>query len=239
MVAREAELAERAALITVTSEQLGEKWAPRHPRVRPLPNGVPDGFLAACLDAAPPADIAAIPGPRLLYIGVISRWLDDALLAQLACIHPEWSLVLVGPVEAASRALRQLPNVHLLGARAHDELPGYLAGWDGCLLPFARNDSTRFISPTKTLEYMAAELPIVSTPITDVAEPYGHIAYLGSSPAEFLEACEAALQAGPEERADRTAQMRRVLAGTSWDVTVASMETLLAAMVSKKVTVPA
>ena len=106
-------------------------------------------------------------------------------------------------------------------------------------MPFAMNESTRFISPTKTLEYMAAELPIVSTPITDVSDPYGHIVYLGSTREEFFAACEAALGAGPQERAARTAQMRQVLAGTSWDVTVASMETLLAATVAKKVTVPA
>ena len=86
---------------------------------------------------------------------------------------------------------------------------------------------------------MAAELPIVSTPITDVAEPYGEIVYLGSTPGEFLAACEAALSAEPEERARRTSQMRQVLAGTSWDVTVAAMETLLTAAVAKKTTVPA
>jgi glycosyltransferase involved in cell wall biosynthesis len=96
-----------------------------------------------------------------------------------------------------------------------------------CLLPFARNEATRFISPTKTLEYMAAELPIVSTPITDVAEPYGHIVYLGDTPENFISACEAALASPPEERAGRAAQMRQVLAGTSWDVTVSAMERLL------------
>jgi UDP-galactopyranose mutase len=107
------------------------------------------------------------------------------------------------------------------------------------LLPFARNDATRFISPTKTLEYMAAELPIVSTPITDVAEPYGDIVYLGGTPAEFMAACGAALAAGTEERETRAAKMRRVLAGTSWDVTVSAMEKLLAAAVAKKTAVPA
>src|SRR3954454_18794460 len=85
------------------------------------------------------------------------------------------------------------PNLHFLGQRKYAELPGYLAGWDVCLLPFARNDSTRFISPTKTLEYMAAERPIVSTPIAAVAEPYGHIVYVGDATEEFLRACEVAL----------------------------------------------
>jgi glycosyltransferase involved in cell wall biosynthesis len=123
--------------------------------------------------------------------------------------------------------LPRRPNIHYFGQRTYEELPRYLAGWDVCLLPFARNDATRFISPTKTLEYMAAELPIVSTPITDVAEPYGDIVYLGGTPEEFLAACEAAMASSPEERAGRAAQMRKVLAGTSWDVTVAAMDTLL------------
>jgi UDP-galactopyranose mutase len=124
----------------------------------------------------------------------------------------------------------QLPrraNIHYFGQRSYEELPRYLAGWDVCLLPFARNDATKFISPTKTLEYMAAELPIVSTPITDVAEPYGHIVYLGGTPDEFITACEIAMASSAEERARRAAQMRQVLAGTSWDVTVAAMEKLL------------
>jgi glycosyltransferase involved in cell wall biosynthesis len=119
-----------------------------------------------------------------------------------------------------------MPNIHYFGQRSYEELPRYLAGWDVCLLPFARNEATRFISPTKTLEYMAAELPIVSTPITDVAEPYGHIVYLGDTPDEFISACEAAMASSPEERASRVVQMRQVLAGTSWDVTVAAMERL-------------
>jgi len=123
--------------------------------------------------------------------------------------------------------LPRLPNIHYFGQRSYQELPRYLAGWDVCLLPFARNDATKFISPTKTLEYMAAELPIVSTPITDVAEPYGHIVYLGGTPDEFISACEAAMASSPEDRANRAAQMRQVLAGTSWEVTVSAMERLL------------
>jgi glycosyltransferase involved in cell wall biosynthesis len=106
-------------------------------------------------------------------------------------------------------------------------------------LPFALNDATKFISPTKTLEYMAAELPIVSTPITDVAEPYGDIVYVGGTPAEFLAACEAALASESEERDRRATLMRKVLSGTSWDDTVAAMEKLLADAVVKKTTVPA
>src|SRR5205807_4204720 len=120
-------------------------------------------------------------------------------------------LVLVGPVVKIDPAtLPRLPNVHYFGQRAYQELPAFLTGWDVCLLPFARNDSTRFISPTKTLEYMAAEKPIVSTPITDVAEPYGHIVRLGETAEEFIAACDAALTAGADDHARRVGQMRAV-----------------------------
>jgi UDP-galactopyranose mutase len=174
-------------------------------------------------------DQAAIPHPRLGFFGVIDERLDLPLIDAVAAARPEWQIVLVGPVVKIDPAtLPRRPNIHYLGQRSYDELPSYLAGWDVCLLPFARNDSTRFISPTKTLEYMAAELPIVSTPITDVAEPYGDIVYLGDTPEEFLAACKAALASDARERNRRATLMRKVLAGTSWEATVSAMEELLA-----------
>jgi glycosyltransferase involved in cell wall biosynthesis len=180
-------------------------------------------------------DQAEIPHPRLGFYGVIDERLDLEVVERLSAAHPEWHIVLVGPVvKIDPERLPRRGNIHYFGQRSYEQLPGYLAGWDVCLLPFARNDSTKFISPTKTLEYMAAELPIVSTPITDVAEPYGHIVYLGETPEEFILACEAALASSVEERARRAAQMRQVLAGTSWDVTVANMEKLLTAAVAGK-----
>jgi glycosyltransferase involved in cell wall biosynthesis len=183
-------------------------------------------------------DQAELPHPRLGFYGVIDERLDLHLIEAVAQAHPDWQMVLVGPVVKIDPVtLPRRPNIHYLGQRTYDELPRYLAGWDVCLLPFARNDATRFISPTKTLEYMAAELPIVSTPITDVAEPYGEIVYLGEAPEEFIAACEAALGASAVERARRGARMREVLATTSWDVTVSAMEELLAAAMSKNASI--
>jgi UDP-galactopyranose mutase len=182
-------------------------------------------------------DQREIPHPRLGFYGVIDERLDLPLIDALAAARPDWQIVLVGPVVKIDPAsLPRRPNIHYFGQRTYEELPAYLAGWDVCLLPFARNDATRFISPTKTLEYMAAEIPIVSTPITDVAEPYGHIVYLGATPEEFVAACDAALGSAPTERERRAGLMRRVLAGTSWDVTVAAMEKLIAAAVAQRAT---
>jgi glycosyltransferase involved in cell wall biosynthesis len=217
----------------------------RHPNVHCFPSSVDAAHFRSAREGQPSqvaeaVDQAGLPHPRLGFYGVIDERLDIGLLAYLAEHRPDWQFVLVGPVvKIDPSTLPHRPNVHYFGQRSYDDLPRYLVGWDVCLLPFALNEATRFISPTKTLEYMAAERPIVSTPITDVAEPYGDVVYLGSTPEEFLAACDAALGAAPEERARRAARMREVLAGTSWDVTVAAMEKLIAEAVARKTTVAA
>jgi UDP-galactopyranose mutase len=241
LLSREASLIECADVMFTGGPSLFRAKQDRHPNVHCFPSSVDAAhFRVQGRELAEPDDQAGLPHPRFGFYGVIDERLDLPLLEFIAKARPEWQIVLVGPIVKIDPAsLPQRENIHYLGQRSYQELPRYLAGWDVCLLPFARNDATRFISPTKTLEYMAAELPIVSTPITDVAEPYGSIVYLGDTPAEFLAACEAALAAGPEERGDRAAKMRRVLAGTSWDVTVSAMESLLAAALAKKTAVPA
>jgi UDP-galactopyranose mutase len=241
LLSREAALLECADVMFTGGPSLFRAKQARHPNVHCFPSSVDAAhFRQARHGIAEADDQVRIPHPRLGFYGVIDERLDLPLLDAVAQARPGWHIVLVGPVVKIDPAsLPRRPNIHYFGQRSYDDLPRYLAGWDVCLLPFARNDATRFISPTKTLEYMAAELPIVSTPITDVAEPYGDIVYLGSTPGEFLEACHAALAAGADERAERAGQMRRVLAGTSWDVTVAAMEKLLAAAVAKQTTIPA
>jgi glycosyltransferase involved in cell wall biosynthesis len=228
----EEQLLEYADVMFTGGPSLYRAKQSRHPNVHCFSSSVDANHFRLRDDAgnhvSEAEDQAELPHPRLGFYGVIDERLDLEIVRRLAEAHPEWQIVLVGPVVKIDPALLpRLPNIHYFGQRSYEELPRYLAGWDVCLLPFAQNDATRFISPTKTLEYMAAELPIVSTPITDVAEPYGHIVYLGGTPEEFIRACEAAMASSPEERAGRAAQMRQVLAGTSWEVTVAAMERLL------------
>jgi UDP-galactopyranose mutase len=236
LLSREAALLECADIMFTGGPSLYRAKQARHPNVHCFPSSVDAGhFRQAREGLSEASDQAGLPHPRLGFYGVIDERLDLALLDTVARARPHWQIVLVGPVVKIDPAsLPHRPNIHYFGQRSYEELPRYLAGWDVCLLPFARNDATRFISPTKTLEYMAAELPIVSTPITDVAEPYGDIVYLGSTAEEFLAACDAALAAEPEERARRGAGMRRVLSGTSWEVTVAAMEKLLAGLTIRK-----
>jgi glycosyltransferase involved in cell wall biosynthesis len=245
LLSREAALLEWADVMFTGGPSLYRAKQARHPNVHCFPSSVDAAHFRSARQGregtiAEAEDQAALPRPRLGFYGVIDERLDLGLLDFVAARHPEWQIILVGPVVKIDPAtLPRRPNIHYVGQRSYDELPRYLAGWDISLLPFARNDATRFISPTKTLEYMAAELPIVSTPITDVAEPYRDIVYLGSTPEEFLAACEAALGAGSEERARRTSRMREVLAGTSWNVTVGAMEKLIVEALAKKTSVAA
>jgi UDP-galactopyranose mutase len=201
----------------------------RHPSVHCFPSSVDATHFRAARDSTVEADDQrSLPRPRLGFYGVIDERMDLELLAALAEARPGWHVVVVGPVVKIDPAtLPQAHNLHYLGQRSYAELPSYLAGWDVCLIPFALNEATRFISPTKTLEYMAAEKPIVSTPITDVAEPYGDVVYLGRTPAEFVAACDRALGASNAERARRTERMRSILAETSWETTAEEMLRLI------------
>jgi UDP-galactopyranose mutase len=241
LLSREEALIQCADVMFTGGPSLFRAKQSRHPNVHCFSSSVDAGhFRVKGAGIQEAEDQARLSHPRLGFYGVIDERLDLPLVDFIAQAHPEWQIVLVGPVvKIDPGTLPRRDNIHYYGQRSYQDLPRYLAGWDVCLLPFARNDATRFISPTKTLEYMAAELPIVSTPIADVAEPYGDIVYLGDTPTEFLAACEAALAASAEEREARAAKMRRVLAGTSWDVTVSAMEKLLAAAVAKKAAVPA
>ncbi|MYM26620.1 NAD(P)-binding protein [Duganella sp. FT135W] len=169
-----------------------------------------------------------IPHPRLGFFGVIDERFDTGLIAAMADAHPDWQMVLVGPVVKIDTAtLPQRQNIHYLGQQAYQVLPQFLAGWDVCLLPFALNDATKFISPTKVLEYMAAALPIVSTAITDVEQPYGDIVAIGHDHAEFIAHCEAALAQSAEQTAAMAVRMREIIAATSWDATADAMRALL------------
>jgi UDP-galactopyranose mutase len=227
LVELEAQLLERADVMFTGGVSLYRAKRARHPNVHCFPSSVDAVHFRQALGAdaptAQPADQAQLPGPRLGFFGVIDERIDLDVLDRLATAG-DWQIVLVGPVvKIDPESLPRHPNLHYLGQRAYEELPQYLAGWDVCLLPFARNAATRFISPTKTLEYMAAERPIVSTPITDVAEPYGDVVYLADDPDEFVRACRRALSAPAGDRADRAARMREVLARTSWDATARAM----------------
>ena len=171
----------------------------------------------------------ALVRPRLGYYGVIDERLDLDLVAAVADADAAWQVVMVGPVVKIDPAgLPRRANIHWLGQQPYEVLPQLVAGWDVCLMPFALNESTRFISPTKTLEYMAAGRPVVSTGVRDVISLYGDVVRLGLDAAGFVRACRDALVESPAERQAREAQMAARVARYSWDETARTIDAAIA-----------
>jgi len=208
----------------------------QHSRVYPFPSSVDCRHFAqarSLRDSAP--DQVEIAHPRLGYAGVIDERIDIDLIRLIAEQRPDWQLVVIGPVvKIQEDRLPRLANIHWLGMKSYEELPAYFAGWDIAMMPFALNDATRYISPTKTPEYLAAGLPVVSTPIRDVVRQYGDLGLvrIASSPEEFLIETEKAMTYGMtmkwRERADA------FLGTLSWDKTWESMNALIEEAISSK-----
>jgi UDP-galactopyranose mutase len=155
--------------------------------------------------------------------------MDLELLGGIAEARPDWHLVIIGPVLKIDPAiLPRHDNIHYLGGKAYQDLPQYIAGWDVALLPFACNESTRFISPTKTPEYIAAGKPVVSTSIRDVVRPYGELGLvrIADTVAEFVAAAEAAMNENPNE-SGWLLMVDAFLMQISWDRTWANMMQLV------------
>lgn len=230
LIQRETALLRVADLVFTGGPSLYEAKRERHPSTHCFASSVDTVHFEQALDRSNAHPLqSAIGRPRLGFYGVIDERFDTELVAAMADAHPQWQIVLVGPVvKIAPESLPQRANIHYLGQQPYQALPQFLAGWDVCLLPFALNEATRFISPTKVLEYMAAELPIVSTAIRDVEVPYGHVVAIGHSHEEFIRACEAALRQGAQQTVAMAATMRAIVAGTSWQATTDAMRALLA-----------
>jgi len=229
LLQRESALLNLADLVFTGGPSLYEAKKDRHANAHCFSSSVDAKHFRQALDSAiSHPDQAHVAGPRLGFYGVIDERFDTELVRQMAASHPEWQIVLVGPVVKIDPAeLPRADNVHYMGQRNYDELPKFLAGWDLCLLPFAMNDSTKFISPTKVLEYMAAEKLSVSTPITDVKVPYGDVVAIASTADEYIAACERMLAESDAEKTRLVERMRDIVANTSWDKTASRMHELI------------
>jgi UDP-galactopyranose mutase len=217
---REAMLMHRAALVLTGGHSLYEAKRAQHHNIHPFPSSVDvKHFAQARTITDDPPDQQAIAYPRLGFFGVIDERMDLQLLRGVAAERPAWQIVMLGPVVKIDPAtLPVASNIHYLGSKSYNELPAYIAGWDVALLPFARNESTRFISPTKTPEYMAAGKPVVSTSIRDVVRPYGQqrLVRIADDVPAFVRACEAAMA---ENAAARLTRADAFLRQMSWDGT--------------------
>ena len=223
----EAELLASADAVFCGGASLHERMRRRHPESHCFPSSVDvEHFSTARKPRRDPDDQRAAPRPRIGYAGVIDERLDLPLIDGLARARPAWQIILLGPtVKVDPREVPSHANIHALGMKAYAELPGYLGGWDVGWMPFARNEATRYISPTKTPEYLAAGLPVVSTSITDVVEPYGRHKLVAI--ADSVEATVAAVETALAGRGFDQSRVDAFLAERSWDRTWSAMAAIL------------
>jgi UDP-galactopyranose mutase len=228
--ALEEHLLRTADLVFTGGVSLFEAKRHLHPNMHPFPSGVDvHHFVQARNLTGDFREQQNIPHPRLGYAGVIDERIDLPLVEQVARMRPDWQIIMIGPTAKISPdSLPRRDNIHWLGMKDYTDLPKYFAGWDVGIMPFALNDATRFISPTKTPEYLSAGLPVVSTAIRDVVRPYGDLglARIAHSAEEFVAAAEQAMASDMglkwRERSDE------FLKSMSWDSVWGGMSHLIA-----------
>lgn len=233
----EAQLLAKADVVFTGGHTLYKAKKAQHHNIHPFPSSIDKTHFAQAREAlTEPSDQAGIPHPRLGFYGVIDERFDINLIKEAAQQKPDWHFVLIGPVvKIDPAALPRLSNIHYLGGKAYNELPLYLHGWDIALVPFLLNESTRFISPTKTPEYLAGGKPVISTPIQDVVHPYGdeELVHIVNNSIEFIEKAEKELA-----KTNRKAWLEKTdefLKDNSWDATWQQMNDLIQKELNKKI----
>ena len=224
----EEKLFKQADLVFTGGHSLFEAKKNKHTDIFPFPSSIDkEHFAKARGDVADPEDQRSIPHPRIGFYGVIDERMDIDLVARVAERKPDWHFVMIGPVvKIEDNSLPRFNNIHYLGSKTYEELPSYLAGWDIAMIPFALNESTKFISPTKTPEYLAAGKPVISASIRDVVTPYAdnNLVHIADTPEDFILAAEMI------EKKDHKPWLIEVdtfLFDNSWDHTWNQMMTLI------------
>jgi glycosyltransferase involved in cell wall biosynthesis len=209
-VAAERELLERIDLVFAVNTALADAKRATCAEAFVSPHGVDHALFARALDAATtvPADLAALPGPRIGFYGTLRDWVDLELIAHVARARPQWSIALIGQELTDLSALRGIPNVHLLGQKRHDELPAYCKGFDVGIIPYRIDARMTYVNPLKLREYLSAGLPVVSTAVPEVLR-YPELARVASDGDAFVVAIERALtETSASARATRSETMR-------------------------------
>ena len=220
VLGEEADLCRRADLVVTTSMTLQEAKKHLNPETMLVPHGVEyDHFARALSDDLPvPPDVAGIPHPRLGFFGLIRDWVDLDLLADAARSRADWHFVLLGDSTVDLEPYRALPNMHFLGRKPYQDLPSYCRQFDVGLIPFVVNDLTEAVNPIKLREYLAAGLPVVSSPMPEV-QLYEHLIHIADSADRFIEAVESSLTDTDDQRQERT----RAMARETWPQKVAAI----------------
>jgi UDP-galactopyranose mutase len=223
----EAELFSKAAVVFTGGHSLYRAKKNAHHNIHPFPSSIDKAhFLSGRANLPEPEDQLGIPRLRFGFYGVIDERFNIKLIKEVAERRPEWHLILIGPVVKINPDdLPKLNNIHYLGCKSYNELPVYLSGWDFAMIPFEKNESTEFISPTKTPEYLAAGKPVISTSITDVISPYAdkNLVYIADNADEFIASVDNELAKDPGEVKKWLREVDMFLVDISWDHTTALM----------------
>ncbi|MBP9700076.1 glycosyltransferase [Candidatus Woesebacteria bacterium] len=230
LLSKEEKLLQLSDVVFTGGKSLYESKRQRHANVHCFPSSVDEKHFKKVFKSSTPipADISTIKPPVVGFYGVVDERLDLDLIDQIALKRPEVSFVIIGPVvkiNPASLPVRK--NIHYLGKKEYAELPSYLKAFDIAMMPFALNDATRFISPTKTLEFMAAKKPIISTAIYDVVRDYRDVVSIVSTVEAFSNAITAYLEETESQCSNRERKQEAVIAKTSWDRTASAMRDLI------------
>ncbi|HYP18027.1 MAG TPA: glycosyltransferase [Opitutus sp.] len=224
LLQRERELLEVADVVFCGGRKMRDKRLRVNPNSHFYGTGVDCRHFGTALSPSTKVapEIAALNGPVLGYFGVVDERIDYELLAALADANPKWHVVMVGPFAKVDPAqFPQRPNLHWLGGRAYADLPAFTKGFSVCLMPFALNEATEYINPTKALEYMAAGRPVVSTALDEVKSNFSNVARIAKSPAEFIALCRREVEAPSQAR---IARGLKLAAENTWEANVAKME---------------
>jgi glycosyltransferase involved in cell wall biosynthesis len=221
----EQQLLQRSDVVFTGGYSLYEAKKDQHSNIHPFPSSIDfDHFSKARRGLPEPGDQAGIPHPRIGFCGVIDERMDIQLIGEIAARRKDWHFVMIGPVVKIDvNSLPRLDNIYYLGMKRYEELPDYFSGWDIAIMPFAINESTRYISPTKTPEYLAAGRPVISTPIHDVVRNYGSVVNIASSSADFVSAADKILDRGDI----CLKKIDELLSENSWDQTWNKMEKII------------
>ncbi|NJO69150.1 MAG: glycosyltransferase family 1 protein [Bacteroidetes bacterium] len=228
MIKNETALLKYADVVFTGGQYLYEYKKDKHNNIHPFPSSIDQKHFESGLECKDPDDQAPIPHPRVGFFGVIDERLDIPLLEGLAKHLPNIHFVMIGPVVKIDPSiLPHYSNIHYLGQKDYKDLPAYLGNWDAAFLPFAKNDSTRFISPTKTPEYLCCNKPVVSTSIRDVVVPYGEmgLVLISDTPNEFAIAVKKALLMANDSSWKK--KVKQVLKSNSWDLTWMGMKKII------------
>ena len=222
----------KADVVFTGGHSLYEAKKHQHANIYPFPSSIDKKHFQKAREVKTcPEDQINTTQPKLGFYGVIDERFDIDLIKGIADARPDWQIILIGPVVKINPdSLPKNKNIHYLGPKSYQELPSYMATWDIALIPFQLNESTRFISPTKTPEYLAAGLPVISTPIRDVVNPYGknNLVHIGSNADDFVAAAEKELSSTSKEKEAWQLKADTFLASNSWDKTCENMMSIIA-----------